>query len=635
MDDKKTERGVARWSVALYMTLWIAGAAAAEEPAPQYVELEERYTTWHVEYYVRDDLSVDRITTFEARALTDAAAKSLQRHRFSYSTSIEQSEVLEAYTVKGETGERIPVPEDNYQVTVNQGNRDGGPVFSDRTRVAVVFPDFEVGDSVHAKIRNTETEPMFPGHFSASQYYYSETAYDDVRVTINMPESLDVQYQVRGMRETSSVEDGRRILELTYSNPRPLQSERDDFSVWNPEDESGFAISTFKDYESISSAYGERAAPKAVPTDRVKKLAAEIVGGEEDSEAQARLLYDWVATNISYAGNCIGVGAVVPRDTDFILDNRMGDCKDHATLLEALYTSVGIESTQALINSGSVYSLPRIPMVSSVNHVINYLPQWDRFVDATNSSMPFDLLDFSVSDKPVLLVEGFREGQRTPAMQPGDARQEMHAVMRIQPDGSVKGTMDVALTGQPAASMRQLWRDINAQQEQEWIEAMFSSQSHIGSGAITREDPKPLLDSFKYAYEFDRPEYIASEGAGGFYAFAPGYSPFPVASLLQSMNEDVVGYDVACGSGISTEELVIEFPDNVKVLATPNDLSIQENFISYRATYKLEGQRLSIRREVNDSTPGNVCKPELMNAQRETIARVSKNLLSQVVYQYQ
>ena len=76
---------------------------------------------------------------------------------------------------------------------------------------------------------------------------------------------------------------------------------------------------------------------------------------------RARLLYEWVSRNITYGGNCIGVGAVVPRDLDVVLDNRMGDCKDHATLLQSLWSAAGLRSEQVLVNAGEQYDLARRP----------------------------------------------------------------------------------------------------------------------------------------------------------------------------------------------------------------------------------------------------------------------------------
>lgn len=163
---------------------------------------------------------------------------------------------------------------------------------------------------------------------------------------------------------------------------------------------------------------------------------------------------------------------------------------------------------------------------------------------------------------------------------------------------------------------------------------MFSSQAKIGSGSIKKDDPKPLLSEFSYSFEFNRPEFILSEGAGGFYVVPIAYSPFPVYSFLDYSNEEIQGHDIACDNGYSFERLEYEFPENIRILATPDDFSIAENYLTYKASYNLEGNRLSVMREVKDETPGNVCKPALINAQRETIIKIAKNLKSQVVYQY-
>jgi len=231
-----------------------------------------------------------------------------------------------------------------------------------------------VGDTVAFSYRLTETEPMFPGHFSVTETFPRTAAYDDVKVRIDAPTALWTQHLARQLTESvNSEKDGRKIIEWTYQNKLPLKSKRQNYSVYDAEKEPGFAYSTFKSYAEIVQAYGERASPKAAVTERVQKLADEVAQDKKTPREQGRALYDWVATNITYAGNCIGVGAVVPHDIDFILDNRMGDCKDHATLLQALLAAKGIVSTQALVNAGSSYRLPRIPVVSTVNHVINFI----------------------------------------------------------------------------------------------------------------------------------------------------------------------------------------------------------------------------------------------------------------------
>ncbi len=606
---------------------------AYAEAETKYVDLQSRYTKMHINYLLNDDFTVEETAEIEIKALHESAVQRLKRRHFSHSTSIEKFEVLEAYTKKAD-GSHVVVPKDNYQVTINKGKDKNAAIFSDRTRVTIVFPDFELNDSAYMKIKTTETEPMFPGHFSTSRYFGSQTAYDDVKVTFDLPDTLDFKHQARGMQETIKSENGRKIITLTYSSMKPVKIEREDFSVWDEEQEAGYALSTFMDYESLSEAYGARANPKAVPTERIKKLAKKIIATETDQKQQARLLYDWVATNITYAGNCIGVGAVVPHDLDFILDNKMGDCKDHATLLQALYKSIGVDSTQALINAGSKYALPTIPRVSAVNHVINYIPMWDKFVDSTNQSMPFDRLDFSISDKPVILVGIPKPGLRTPASMPGDNYQEIDSTMQVQPDGSVIGKIDVKTKGKPAVEARDGWRHVGKEEEEEWLKRSFSSQNQIGSATMTKDDPTPLTSKFNFSIEFKRPEFIPSSGAGGFYVAPPMYTPMGLWSIATYPNKDIEGYDVACSNGRSVERIVYEFPENIKILAVPEDLEVNENYIHFKATYVQEGNKLKVARDIDDSTPGNVCSAEIMNKQRQTLMKISDNMKSQVVYQH-
>lgn len=44
-----------------------------------------------------------------------------------------------------------------------------------------------------------------------------------------------------------------------------------------------------------------------------------------------------------------------------------------------------------------------------------HLPDFDLYLDSTSDSTPYGMLPFQCQDKPVLLVEGFKEGAKTPA----------------------------------------------------------------------------------------------------------------------------------------------------------------------------------------------------------------------------
>ena len=109
-----------------------------------------------------------------------------------------------------------------------------------------------------------------------------------------------------------------------------------------------------------------------------------------------------MSKNIRFAGNC--VGSVIPRDVDRILTNKMGDCKDHAVLMQALMDARSIPSTLTLVQIGPSSRLPELPVAAAVNHVMNYVPSLDLFVDASAKNIPFGALPPKHVDKPAVLT---------------------------------------------------------------------------------------------------------------------------------------------------------------------------------------------------------------------------------------
>ena len=594
-------------------------------------DLATRYTRYYITYTINDDITHVETYDWAMKILKERAVAGAKQASVTYSTSIQKAEVLEAYTLKAD-GRRIDVPKSNYQVEVNKGNEKGGPVFSDWTTLTVVFPDVAVGDTVGFSYKITETEPMFPGKFSTMGVFQTTYPYDDAKIKFDYPAALQVQYEARKMQEKDSEKDGRKIIELSYQNSHPIKSKRKDYSVYDVEKAPGYAFSTFKSYEDIAEAYGTRARPKAAVTPRIQKLADDISKGKKSPREEARVLYDWVATNISYAGNCIGVGAVVPHGTDFILDNKMGDCKDHATLLQALLAAKGIKSTQALINAGTAYQLPKIPVISMVNHVINYIPSLNLFVDSTSDSTPFGMLPFSSADKPALLVDGYKDGVRTPTTPVGTNQQHMKTAIKINTDGSITGNINIDLKGQFAVAARAQLREMPKDQEEELVKNVFRGMGHIGNGNLDKEDPKALLDTYQYKVKFDMKDFIQRPGAGAFTITPLFFSEAPIASFLGSALDPEEKVDTACTNGYSVEEYTYQFPKDMKILAIPDDSTIKDEFLTYHATYRLKENMLVVKRTLDDKTHGNVCGPEIGMLYKRFATKVLQNVKSQVVY---
>lgn len=584
-----------------------------------------------VAYVIQADGSFTETREQAIKVLKPEALEFVKDASIDYSTSIQKVDVLEAYTLKAD-GRRLPVPKSNYQVQTNGGHGDGGPVFSDRTSMTVVFPELAVGDTTVFKYRLTGAQPMFDGQFSEVESFSPETYYGQVDLRFDAPAQLPVASEVWRMEKVrDDVVDGRRLGHWRFQNQHPLMPD-ETASLFRFEDQPGMAYSTFAGYGDIARAYGIRATPKAAVTPRIRKLADEIAGKRKEPRDVARALYEWVSTQITYAGNCIGLGAVVPHDLDFVLDNKMGDCKDHATLLQALLTAKGVPATQALINSGSLYLLPRTPAVSMVNHVITYLPEWDLYVDATAKGIPFGMLPYEDMGKPVFRVDGYREGTMTPGMTPGSARQTVKTKLKVAADGSISGQSDVELQGMYAVGMRSALRGTTPDKASQSVNRYFQQMGTDGTGAMRMDDPVPMEDRYRYQVTFSAGQVIPVPGA---MALSPLFSTAaPVMRFASQANMKVDdARPSTCSSGSSHEEYEIEFASPLQLAAVPPDVDMKGSAFSYRASYKRDGNTLRVSRVLEDLTPGPLCEPGYNREYQAFMQKVLSNLRAQVVYQ--
>ena len=605
-----------------------SGAAAASNVATDIAAAVQYY---NINYKINDDGSYTEERAWANKVLKQRALESAKSVSIGYSTSIQKVEVVQAYTLKAD-GSRVEVPKSNYQVQTNGGQGDNAPVFSDRTLMTVVFPDLAVGDTIVFDYRLTGSQPMFDRQFSDAETFSRQAYYGEVNVSFDAPAGLPVRHEAWFMEPTrDEVVDGRRINQWRWRNTQPLKPDPAP-PLFEFENNPGLVYSTFASYEDIAKAYGARAMPKAAVTERIRKLADEIVGTRTEPRAVAEALHDWIATRITYADNSIGLGAVVPHDLDFVLDNRMGDCKDQATLLQALLAAKGIQSTQGLINAGGLYRLPRMPATEVVNHVIDYLPALDLFIDPTASDTPFGMLPRGDIGKPIFLVDGYREGMRTPVPAPGADRQTLRMHMKVTADGGVEGEEEIAQEGVYAVYTRARMRNANPERVAQVGDAFFKRLGVNGAGSFDFPDATALSDRYSYRLNFKADQVLPVPGA---LAVLPIFATeAAIAGSVASANAPVPEQgESACGNVYSQEDYVIEFDPSIKISALPPNLTAEGADTRYEAQYTSDGQQVRIHRVLDDRTTGPTCSPDFLRQYRALMQKARANLKAQIVYQ--
>lgn len=605
----------------------VPGIRAQEKAQYPYID-----KLWHADYDVAGDGRVTETVTYRYQVLQESFLERSKMYTVSYSTSIQAGEILEAYTLKPD-GRQVPVPQGNYQVRTSDGRNKAGPMFSDHTSVSVVFPDLAVGDAVHLRYRLVAKEPMFPGHFSLAMNFSPYAYHEDARITVRLPKDMKVRSEAHFLQAQPVQAEGEKaVLEWRWRNVQPQRWSEQDSGIWSQEEVPSVLVSTFPSYEAIAKAYGDRALPKAQPTPRIQALAREILGSEARPREKARLLYEWVSRNLTYGGNCIGLGAVVPRDVDVVLDNKMGDCKDHATLLQALLAAGGIRSEQVLINSSNKYDLAATPVPSLVNHVMNYLPEFDLYVDATAKEIPFGYLPDSAYSKPVIHVGAARALAQVPADKPADTQQTLHMTLKMAPNGSATGTMKVTLKGVMAAGVRAGHRDLTTDQERDFVKFSLSQYGYRGKGTLEKGDTRGMSDSYAYAVKFEIENFLRGGASGAFNFWPVMNSPMPVSVFADAEDRIDPKRPQRCHGFGSSETYEIQLPAGMTLLSLPEPAKVRGTLVDYTASYQQKGNTVLVKRELQDKTSQGICSVQVMREFNKQVDPVGENLRTQVLY---
>jgi transglutaminase-like putative cysteine protease len=602
-------------------------ACSLAQAAP--VTIVRQHTTYEVAADGTHTVEVDSVRRVdEAQAIAGIGQAPV-----AYSESLQQLEILEAYTITRE-GTRIDVPADKI-ITQQLPMSAGAPTFSDNKVKNVVFPQVEVGATLGLRYRVKQLKPFLPGMFSVVSVFNVFFDTQDGAVTLRAPEKMQLHFSTRTVKggEVKSKVAGQREWHWTYTDAKAILPEPGSVI---PESFSPYvAVSTLQTWPQLADTYMTGAKQAAKVTPAVQKLADEITSGLTDRRMQAEAIYRWVSTQIRYVAIAMGTGGYVPHQAEEVIAARYGDCKDKTTLLTALLNARGIRAMPVLIHTAATFKLPDTVILGAFNHAITYLPDFDLFVDSTSGFAPFGVLPAGLQNKQVLLGgdDAAKPSVRsTAAATPARDRLVIRTTATLTADGSVSGTNTLQALGSAEPAMRGSFSGITEAIRPSVAKSLLSGQP--GEASLKLSDARDLTVPFSLVYEFSTPQRVNVPGPG---ALATAFGmPLPSgagafsASVLQ--RERTLDYPCPEGSGVE-DLLELAMPAEVKITTLPKPASIESAYGRFNATYEVKDNKLLVRRTLDVTPPQAVCttadSPEL----RKFATAISQQLRSQVLYQ--
>ena len=550
------------------------------------------------------------------RALDASGVAEIVQRLLPWNASTGTLEILEAYTIKAD-GSRIAVP--GELIREEQEPRDER-VFRDLRYTLVSFPDVEPGDSAYLRARHRRRVPLFPWHFFDAKQAPVE-AIRDLSLVYDLPASMDLRHDAIGF-ELERIDEvlDRRRYRWRYTGARPTVAEGLAVSPMDHADR--LFVSTFVDYRELAWEYVRGASGRAAATPEIRALALELTRAARSDRERAARLHDWVRQNVRFGGSTLAAGAVVPKHAHEVFASRAGDCKDHATLLEALLSSVGISSSPVMINAGNAFQLPSVPTLGVFNHVITWIPSLQLFVDSSAAGIALGQLPTIVSDKPALIVKT-GELSRTPPQAP--LTQDVSMRASVADDGLVEFQVDDAAVGWLGSTRRRFFSSTDNQALDD-IAIRLMMLSGLAGRATLRELDAGTAPS-RFRMRMTGKAMLPTDA--GVVAAVPLLSAVGagIATALSNFHPSVRHRVASVCIPVHVDERARwRLPAGTRAAALPGALDIRGHGFRYRARYAGAGGRVTVERSLRLDLASNVCSPAQFRAIQRLSADVYKDL---------
>lgn len=614
---------VARFCLAGFVLLsGLSQATAQQQSVPYAVD------KMHVRIHV-DEHGVAVIDREEVMSVYwKAAVSSMSQQARSYSSSRERLDVVSAWTQRPD-GQRVDVDARAIR-EVDEYPADQSAIYSDQKLKVTIFSNVEPGARLHLHTRKTIHTPLYPGAFMHWEAFVPNAIYKDVVIELTHPGGLDLHVDARGLVDESEKTSTNEVTvhRYRYQQIQAQAAEQDSVS-WH-DFVPYFHASTFASVQALAAQYAKSAASREAVTPEIQRLAEAITAGIEDPLEQARAIYEWVVREIRYVGIYLEDSGVVPNSAAQILLNRYGDCKDHNTLLVSLLRARNIEAQAALVNAGESFVLPRLGIMTSLNHVITYIPRWNLFLDSTDRLTPFAMLPLSVMGKPAVLT-GDQRIVQTPVTTSLDNRVISKISMKILPSGHIEGQSASELQGPLSTGVRNYLSEYDGESRSEMVRRQLAAYGLTGHGEYEFDGVWNLANPMHLTTRFLLDPLTNFPGEGAF-SIPSGLAPSGLGGVAASSPPVTRRHPFFCSSMAIEETYTIEMPSEARISRIPDNTLYEDDTIRYEAVYARTANGLELRRRLTMDWAHHVCDPTVNPRFNRLLDVIRRDLRNQIFY---
>lgn len=364
-------------------------------------------------------------------------------------------------------------------------------------------------------------------------------------------------------------------------------------------------------WEGIGQWYDALAHDRMTASPEITAKAAELTQGKADFYDKAEAVGEFVQKQVRYFVVEMGIGGYQPHPAADIFRGRYGDCKDKATLLSSMLSSIGIHSALLMVDTERGVIDPDAPSIMG-NHMIGAIeipkeyqsPKLRSVVtaktgkrylifDPTWELTPFGQLEDNLQGSYGVLMEGAHSQViQLPVLSPELNTVKRTASFQLEADGTLKGTVTEKRFGDLAERRRRIFTHDTAREQQQYMDR--AAAQDLAAASLTDlkvENAEALNKDLTTSYAVSAIHYASVTGS------LLMVRPRVLGSL--SLPVDHKSRKVAIDlqhTMLASDEFDIQLPSGYVVDELPDPVKADFGFATYESSTELHGQALHYKR---------------------------------------
>ncbi len=373
-------------------------------------------------------------------------------------------------------------------------------------------------------------------------------------------------------------------------------------------------------WQGVGEWFDALAHDREAPTPEITAKAQELVAGKTDFYERAEAIGDFVQKQIRYFVIEMGIGGYQPHPAGEIFKGHYGDCKDKATLLAAMLSSVGMHSDIVLVDTRRGFVNPDAPSImgdhaiaaievpagyeSAKMHSLVTAKNGKRYLifDPTWEETPFGQVENNLQGSYGVLVEGVQSQLiQIPVMSPELNTVKRTGTFALSADGSLKGEMTDERFGDIAERRRREYRKEDAQKQEEFLrkqagrDLMSVSLSEIkvaNLGALNKDLTTQFAVQANHYANATGPLLMLRPRVLGSYELSVDHKPRKVAIDLYETMQGTDVFDIEMPEGYVVDELPEPVKEEFGFATYESSTVVHGRTLHYSRTYTLRAVTL-------------------------------------------